>query len=35
MALINVQSSEFPLIREKRNIYVDKTSFFYRLIQAG
>ena len=34
MALINVQSSEFPLIREKRVIYVDKTDYFYQLIQA-
>ncbi|MGN0857436.1 MAG: AAA family ATPase, partial [Candidatus Spyradenecus sp.] len=35
MALINVQSSEFPLIRKNRNIYVDKTDYFYRLIRAG
>ena len=34
MALINVQSSEFPLIREKQVVYVDKTDYFYRLIQA-
>ena len=35
MALIDVQSSEFPLIRKNRNIYVDKTDYFYRLIRAG
>ncbi|MGN0885367.1 MAG: AAA family ATPase [Candidatus Spyradenecus sp.] len=32
---INVQSSEFPMIREKRVIYVDKTDYFYRIIRAG
>ena len=35
MVVINVQSSEFPRIRESQLIYVDKTEYFYRIIQAG
>ena len=35
MALINEGCSEFPMLRGARNIYVDKTDYFYRLIQTA
>lgn len=35
MAIINTGCSEFPMLRKARNIYVDKTDYFYRLIQAA
>ena len=35
MALINEGCSEFPMLRGARNIYVDKTAYFYRLIQTA
>ena len=35
MALINEGCSEFPMLRGAQNIYVDKTNYFYRLIQTA
>ncbi|MGN0891463.1 MAG: AAA family ATPase, partial [Candidatus Spyradenecus sp.] len=35
MALINEGCSEFPMLRRAQNIYVDKTDYFYRLIQTA
>ncbi|MGN0890367.1 MAG: AAA family ATPase [Candidatus Spyradenecus sp.] len=35
MALINEGCSEFPMLRGAQNIYVDKTAYFYRLIQTA
>ncbi|MGN0857002.1 MAG: AAA family ATPase, partial [Candidatus Spyradenecus sp.] len=35
MVIINEACSEFAMIREAQNLYVDKTDYFYELIQSA